>query len=82
MSVSQIGVTLMKNKTKGNYCYISCPSVFWKLLRGIISKDSHDRILTNTPLPDYQKGGLPTSEGTKDPLAISEVALRNCERIG
>lgn len=51
-------VSLIKNKTKGNYRYIACLNLFWKYLIGIISENSYEPLLTNTLLPDYQKEGF------------------------
>lgn len=75
-------VSLTKNKTKENYRYIACLNLFWKLLKGIISENSYEPLLTNSLLPDNQKEGFPHLKAPKTHLPFLSWRYETASGLG
>ena len=77
---------LQKDKSKGNvesnYRPITCLSLMWKLLTGVIADQTYAHLDQEKMLPEEQKGCRTGSRGTNDLLyidraAVEEVKSRN-----
>ena len=65
-----------KSKTASNYRPITCLSLLWKLLAGVIAKELYGFLDTNLLLPQEQKGCRRKSRGTNDLLFIDKMIMR------
>ena len=77
-------VLIVKDKAKGNdvtnFRPITCLSLLWKLLTGILSEEIYNHLNYNGLLTLEQKGCRQKSRGTKDQLLIDKMILKNCKR--
>ena len=75
---------ILKDQSKGNivsnFRPITCLPLMWKLLTGIIAKETYLHLQSNGLFPEEQKGCRKESRGTKDQLMIDKMALKNCRR--
>ena len=70
----------MKGGIASNFRPITCLSILWKLLTGIIGEEIYNHLDTNKVIPDEQKGYCKCSRGTKDQLLIDKMVLKNCKK--
>ena len=77
-------VLIIKDKEIGrvatNFRPITCLSLMWKLLTGIMSDEIYQHLESKRLLPSEQKGCRRNSRGTKDQLLIDKMIIRNCKR--
>ena len=74
----------MKDKDQGslvtNFRPITCLSLMWKLLTGILADEMYNYLEEKDLLPDEQKGCRRGGRGTKDQLLIDKMIVKNCKR--
>ena len=77
-------VLIIKDKEIGpvatNFRPITCLSLMWKLLTGVMSDEIYQHLESKRLLPSEQKGCRRNSRGTKDQLLIDKMIIRNCKR--
>lgn len=77
-------VLCQKDPAKGNavdnYRPISCLSLMWKLMTGIISETVYMFLDENEILPEEQKGCKRSSRGTKDQLLVDKTIPADCKK--
>ena len=75
---------VQKNKSKGNvasnYRPITCLSIMWKLLTGIISERLYNYLEETNTIPHQQKSCRRKCRGTKDQLLIDKMAMMSGKR--
>ena len=59
---------------------ITCLSLMWKLLTGILSEEMYQHLKQQQLLSKEQKGCKKRSRETKDQLLIDKMIVRNCKR--
>ena len=71
---------LQKDKEKGkpssNYRPITCLSLIWKLLAGVIPEETYAILYTNLLLPQEKKGCRRKCRGTNDLLLTDKLILK------
>jgi hypothetical protein len=77
-------VLIQKDKIKGNapsnYRPITCLSIVWKTLTGIISTKIYDHLVKNNMIPEMQKGCIRKSRATKDQLIIDQEIMEDAKK--
>ena len=77
-------VLIIKDKEIGpaatKFRPITCLSLMWKLLTGVMSDEIYQHLESKRLLPSEQKGRQRNSRGTKDQLLIDKMIIRNCKR--
>jgi hypothetical protein len=77
-------VLIQKDKNKGNapsnYRPITCLSIVWKTLTGIISAKIYDHLVKNNMIPEMQKGCIRKSRATKDQLIIDQEIMEDAKK--
>ena len=77
-------VLCQKDPAKGNsvenFRPITCLSLMWNLLAGIISEDMYCFMENKNLLPEEQMGCRRKSRGTKDQLLIDYTILKDCRK--
>ena len=75
-------ILCLKDHSKGNavdnFRPISCLSLMWKLMTGVIAEVMYKAL--EGILPEEQKGCRRRSRGTKDQLLIDKAILKDCKR--
>ena len=75
-------VLIMKDTKKEpdvvNYRPITCLSMLWKVLTGVLYEEIYDHLEANHLLPFEQKGCRKRSRGTKDELLIDKLIIKSC----
>ena len=69
-----------KGNTADNYRPITCLSLMWKLLTGVIAEEMYNYLECGKILPEEQKGCKRGSRGTKDQLLIDKTILKDCKK--
>ena len=69
-----------KGNVVDNYGPISCFSLMWKLMNGIIANSVYEYLEMYNLLPVEQKGCRRNSRGTKDQLLIDKMVLNDCKK--
>ena len=73
-------ILIQKDNSKGNetskYCPITCLSLTWKLLTGIIANEIYGFLVSEEILPEEQKGYRRKLKGTGDQLYIDKMILQ------
>ena len=64
----------------GNYRPITCLSLMWKSLTGVILDTIYDHLARSKLLPEEQKGCRKNCRGSKDHLLIDKAVVKNCKR--
>lgn len=77
-------VLIQKDKDKGNapsnYRPITCLSIVWKTLTGIISTKVYDHLVKNNMIPEMQKGCIRKARATKDQLIIDQEIMEDAKK--
>ena len=77
-------ILCQKDHSKGNadenYRPITCLSLKWKLLTGVIAGSMYEYLERSNILPEEQKGCRRKSRGTKDQLLIDKMILQDCKQ--
>ena len=77
-------IPMQKNKEKGkpasNYRPITCLTLVWKLLAGVIAEETYGILDTNLLLPQEQKGCGRKCRGTNDLLLIDKLILKEVKK--
>ena len=68
-----------KSFTPSNFRPITCLSVIYKTLTGIISSKIYEHLNINELVPNEQRGCIPNSRGTKDQLIINKEILKTAK---
>ena len=69
-----------KENVASNYRPITCLSIMWKLLTGIISERLYNHLEESDTIPHRQKGCRRKCRGTKDQLLIDKMVMMNSKR--
>ena len=67
-----------KSNAADNFRPISCLSLLWKLMTGIISESIYGFLDRNGILPNERKGCKRQFRGTRDQLLIDKLVLKDC----
>ena len=77
-------VLCQKDRSKGNavdnYQPVSCLSLTWKLLRGVISEHLYSFVEEGKILPEERNVCKRNSRGTKDEVLVDKAVLKDCKR--
>ena len=77
-------VLYLKDSAKGNaadnFRAISCLSLMWTLIPGVIAESMNTFLDENKILLEEQKGCRRESRGTKDQLLMDRMVLQNCKK--
>jgi hypothetical protein len=77
-------VLIQKDKDKGNvpsnYRPITCLSIIWKTLTGILSSKIYEHLIRNDMIPLAQKGCIRNSRATKDQLILDKEITKDAKK--
>ena len=75
-------VSLLNDNSKGNevsnYRPITCLSLMWNLITGIVADKIYNHLQENDLLSEEQIGSRRNSRGTKDQLLIDKTVMKIC----